>query len=132
MLFIAIAHTKGYIYYILANDIDAAKAKARTIDTIAIYGLKTIEEAVGKPKFALVSVKSEMRHGRNPYCLYEATATDDNGDTILDDNGNELRLTQTTDPLAYSDVDERIRRRLRHLGYTPVTVEAQGVLGVLN
>lgn len=123
---------RGHIYYILAKDIDSAKSKARTVGSIALYGLKNIEEVVGEPNFALVHVKSEMCGGRNRYWFYEAMATDNNGNTIIDDKGKDLRITQTTDPLADSDVDDRIRRRLRHLGYIPVTVEAQGVLGVLN
>lgn len=76
---------------------------------------KSAEESSERP--AYVREVIEPRHGREGYTFHEATAYDASHNIILDDKNQPLRLTQTTSGGAFSDVMERLHKRLHRHGY---------------
>ncbi len=130
MLFIVTTQTLGgrRIYYVVAENIDDASAKARPV----IHGdLKSIEEAEHTPKWAYIVEREEQINNRSRDFFHEAKAVDGDGKSISDDNG-ELYMSQSTSGGAWPDINGRMRRRLRSLGYTPVSNYGNDVRLVLD
>lgn len=76
---------------------------------------KGAEQASERPAYVKEVIEDKL--GRDRYSFHEATAYDASHNIILDDKGQPLRLTQTTSGGAFSDVMERLHKRLHRHGY---------------